>query len=288
MKRAAISASRAKDFQQCQLMFRFRTVDQLPEQPSAAALKGTLVHAVLERLFDLPAAERDDAAAAALIDPQWAGLISKTPELLQLFGTAEELTTWLMQARALVGAYFKMENPKRLEPAARERFIEVELSDGLLLRGFVDRIDVAPNGAVRVVDYKTGKAPSPRFQEDALFQMRFYALMLWRLDGAIPARLQLIYLGDGRTLTLDPTESELVGFEKKLWDLWAQIEQAARLGIFSTRKSALCNWCSFQELCPEFGGTPPAPPAEGLHALLGARRSVGEMEFAEVVESNPS
>ena len=50
-------------------------------------------------------------------------------------------------------------NPQRLEPAEREMFVQTETSDGLLLRGFVDRLDVAPDGAMRVVDYKTGRSP---------------------------------------------------------------------------------------------------------------------------------
>ncbi len=272
MKRAAVSASRAKDFQQCPLMFRFRAVDRLPEAPSPAAVKGTLVHSVLERLFDLPAAERSAEVAERLVDPQWASLLSREPEYLTMFATQEELATWLTEARALVANYFRMENPRRLEPDARERFVEVEVGDGLLLRGYIDRVDKAPNGALRVVDYKTGKSPSPRFAAEALFQMRFYALMIWRLDGVIPARLQLIYLGDGRTLTLDPTQEELEATEKDVRALWERIEAAARSGTFEPRRSPLCPWCSFQALCPVFGGTPPPLPPKGVVNLLTARR----------------
>ena len=39
----------------CPLLYRFRVIDRLPEAPSPAAARGTLVHAVLERLFDEPA-----------------------------------------------------------------------------------------------------------------------------------------------------------------------------------------------------------------------------------------
>jgi len=42
----------------CPLKYRFRVVDRLPEKPSAAAVRGTVVHAVLERLFDLPRGQR--------------------------------------------------------------------------------------------------------------------------------------------------------------------------------------------------------------------------------------
>lgn len=268
-----MSPSRVKDFQQCPLKFRYRTVDRLPEASSPAAVRGTLVHAVLERLFDLPAAGRDEDAALALVDPQWAALVAREPEVLQLFGSQEDLAAWLAQARALVSNYFRMENPRRLEPAERECLVEVEISDGILLRGYIDRVDRAPTGATRLVDYKTGKSPSERFSAEALFQMRFYALMMWRLEGTAPARLQLVYLGDGRTLTLDPHPDDLAEFETSLLGLWSRIEAAARTGDFPARRSPLCPWCSFQPLCPAFGGRVPPLPEEGVSALLGVRRT---------------
>ena len=62
-RRAALSPSRAKDFMQCPLMFRLRTVDRLPEPGSLATHKGTVVHGVLERLYDLSASDRRPEAA---------------------------------------------------------------------------------------------------------------------------------------------------------------------------------------------------------------------------------
>lgn len=270
-RRAALSPSRAKDFNQCPLLFRFRTVDRLPEPPSPAAVKGSLVHAVLEHLFDLPAAGRTEAAAQELLDPQWTALRAGRPEVTEMFTGPEDLAAWLAQARSLLTQYFRMENPRRLEPAERELLVETELASGVLLRGYVDRLDVAPDGAVRVVDYKTGRSPNPRFVEEALFQMRFYGLMLWRLNGTVPARLQLVYLGDGRTLTHDPQEAELLAVERMLDELWSTIAAAARSGDFQPRRSRLCDWCSHQARCPLFGGEQPPLPEEGLAHLLTVR-----------------
>ena len=42
----------------CPLLYRFRAIDRLPEPPTVATARGTLVHAALERLFDLPTAAR--------------------------------------------------------------------------------------------------------------------------------------------------------------------------------------------------------------------------------------
>nr|WP_230976577.1 RecB family exonuclease [Georgenia wutianyii] len=268
----ALSPSRAKDFMQCPLLFRFRAVDRLPEPPSPAAARGTLVHSVLERLYDLPADRRDPAAGVELLAPAWEDLRAERPDVEQMFGTPEELHAWLVSARELVERYFQVENPQRLEPAEREKLVEVELASGVLLRGFVDRLDVAPNGAVRVVDYKTGRSPKPQWAADALFQMRFYGLILWRLTGTPPRRLQLVYLGDGQVLTLDPTQDELLATEEQIESVWGAIARAAESGRFVPRTSRLCDWCSFRALCPAFGGTPPEPPQEGLDRLLTATR----------------
>lgn len=270
-RRAALSPSRAKDFLQCPLLFRLRTVDGLAEPGSLATHKGTLVHAILERLYDLPARERTPEAALAMLPEQWEAHRAKSPEVMGLFEEPAQIEAWLGQARDLIASYFRMENPQRLAPAERELFVETEVADGLLIRGFVDRLDIAPDGAMRVVDYKTGNSPSPRFQEEALFQMRFYGLVLWRLRGRAPARLQLLYLKDGRTLTHDPRLPELEATETRLARIWDDIEDCAHAGTFTPKRSPLCGWCAFQAHCPLFGGETPPLPDDGLARLLTAR-----------------
>ena len=114
---------------------------------------------------------------------------------------------------ALLGNYFALEDPTRLEPAAREQLVEVVV-DGLRLRGYVDRLDVSPAGDIRVVDYKTGTTPREAFEGKALFQMKFYALVLWRTRGVVPRQLRLMYLADTDTLSYSPDAEELERFER--------------------------------------------------------------------------
>ena len=251
----SLSPSRAGDFMTCPLLFRYRTIDRLPQEPSAAALRGTLVHAVLERLFDLPAAERTPQSAAALLAPEWARLQEEIPDVMSLFADEGELASWLTSAKPLLDGYFTLEDPSRLEPAEREAYVEFVLPGGLRLRGIVDRLDVAPTGDVRVVDYKSGRSPGEAFEGKALFQMKFYALVLWRTRGIIPRRLQLMYLGDRQVLAYAPDESDLLATERKLLALWEAIERAVQARDFRPRPSKLCDWCDHQAFCPEKGGT---------------------------------
>ena len=270
----SLSPSRAGDFMTCPLLFRFRTIDRLAQAPSPAATRGTLVHAVLERLFDLPAGGRTPDAAAAMLRPEWDRLVEAEPEVAGLFADEAELSTWLASARELVEGYFSLEDPTRLEPAERERMVSVVLPGGLRLRGIVDRLDRAPTGDVRVVDYKTGRAPREAFEGKALFQMKFYALVLWRTSGTVPRLLQLMYLGDREVLRYSPDEADLLATERKVLALWAAIERAMQRRDFPPRPSRLCDWCDHRALCPSFGGTPPpypeAPP--GPDELLPYQR----------------
>jgi len=266
---ATLSPSRASDFIQCPLLYRFRVIDRLPSPPSAAAARGTLVHSVLERLFDLPAAQRTPDAAAALVAPQWQRLVETDPELAAMIEADESRTedSWFAEAVQLINTWFVLEDPTRLEPAERELYVEADL-DGLTLRGYVDRLDVAPNGALRVVDYKTGRSPSEHFEAKALFQMRFYALVLWRLRGVIPQMLQLVYLGNSELMRYSPDEADLLATERKVKALWTAIERAAMTGDWRPRTSRLCDWCDHKAICPAWGGTPPPLPAgAGLLAV---------------------
>lgn len=273
MVTAALSPSRAGDFMQCPLLYRFRVVDRLPEPPSAAAVRGTFVHAVLEDVFDLPAHRRRPDDAVGLMEAVWERVVAERPEAVEVVGegaeaTPEEMATWMAEAEALVRRWFTLEDPSVLEPAERELYVEVPVErEGeqgqLTLRGYVDRLDVAPaDGALRVVDYKTGRAPSELFQAKALFQMKFYALAIWRLRGRVPALLQLVYLKDGTILRHQPTEAELVATERKLLALYDAIERAAATGDWRPNRSRLCDWCSFQSICPAWGGTPPPLPTD--------------------------
>ncbi|HEX4725379.1 MAG TPA: RecB family exonuclease [Pseudonocardiaceae bacterium] len=261
-RRPALSPSRASDFKQCPLLYRFRAVDRLPEKPDQAQVRGIVVHAVLEKLFGLPAAERVPARANELIEPVWAELVEERAELAELFDGADDpdLAGWLDSARELLASYFELEDPRRLQPEACELRVETELASGLLLRGFIDRLDVAPTGEIRIVDYKTGTAPREFGEAKALFQMKFYALALYRMRGVVPRQLRLMYLADRQSLAYTPEEAELIRFERTLDAVWQAILRAGRTGDFPPNPGRLCDWCDHKAHCPAFGGTPPPYP----------------------------
>jgi putative RecB family exonuclease len=273
--RTSLSPSRASDFMTCPLLYRFRVLDKLPERASVVAVRGSVVHKVLENLFDLPARDRTYDRASLLLGPAWETMLADDPQLAEIFGAdTPDLAEWLDECRELLTRYFALEDPQRLEPAEREVHVATTLDSGLTLHGYVDRLDVASTGEMRVVDYKTGRSPDERFEARALFQMKFYALVLWRTRGVIPSLLQLIYLGNGEVLRYRPDEADLLATERKVEALWAAITRAFESGDWRPNKGPVCEWCDHQSRCPAWGGTLPPLPVALVEETRMADRSL--------------
>lgn len=268
----SLSPSRAADFLSCPLMYRFRTVDRLPEASSPEAVRGTLVHKVLEDLFDLPAGERTREAAHALLEPSWTGIQEAEPRASGILEGLDE-AAWLASGREAIDRWFELEDPTRLEPAEREAFVECLLDNGLMLRGIIDRVDVAPDGAIRISDYKVARSPAEGWEARALFQLRFYGLMLWRTRGVVPSVIRLIYLTDGQIVAYEPDEADLLATERKVKAIWSAITEARDSGDYQPNPGKQCDWCAHHAFCPVFGGTPPPiPPSRSRTPLTRWQR----------------
>ena len=264
---SALSVSRLNDYRSCPLKFRYRVIDRISEPPSPAATRGTLVHSVLEHLYDLPPLDRTVANAHDMLTGRWDDLVSHDPSLETIFAETDQ-DRWFDSARSLLATYFQREDPTRLNPLPRnrERMITVELDAGVRFRGVIDRLDVAPSGDMRVVDYKTGKMPGPAYQHEPLFQMRVYGLLLTKAEGRPPVQSQLIYLGSNDTMTYWTSADDESATNTQIEALWSAIQESMASG-FTPKKGPLCRWCSFQEICPAFGGTPPEISEQGLARL---------------------
>lgn len=248
----SLSPSKVTSFTDCALAFRFSAIDHLPERPSVAASRGTLVHAALERLFCLEPAERTNAAAHRCLVEAWDDLRDH-PEFAELELDADAQATFTAEAAALVDKYFRLEDPTTIIPIGIELKLEVELG-GVRLRGIIDRLELDADGELVVTDYKTGRAPGERQEQQRLAGVAFYSLLCERLFGRRPARVQLLYLADPVAIISVPTDQSTRGVERKLSAVWSAVERACEREDFRPNPSRLCDWCDFKAYCPSFGG----------------------------------
>lgn len=268
-----LSPSRVSAFTDCALAYRFANLDRLPEPSSPAAVKGTLVHAALEALFTFEPAQRTPEVATACLE-RAADQLRDDAELVELGLDEEGFATFVADAHRLLGKYFEMEDPREVNAVGLELWVEAEVA-GVNLRGIIDRLDYLPDGTFRVVDYKTGRSPSERYEKSKLLGVDTYALLLEHVIGVRPSEVRLLYLGDGTALTCRPSQQNTRFVEMKVGAVWQSIQRLNATDAFKPNPGKLCDWCSFQAWCPSFGGDPDEARALG-ESLRSERRAAKE------------
>ncbi|HWH35808.1 MAG TPA: PD-(D/E)XK nuclease family protein [Acidimicrobiales bacterium] len=262
---ATLSPSKVSSFKDCALAFRFSVIDRLPEPPSPAAVKGTLVHRALEQLYCAPPGERTLGAALAALADAVEQARHHGGEYGQLGLEGEDEDAYVAEAEGLVRRYFEMEDPATVRPIGLELLLEAELG-GVRLRGIIDRLELDADGELVVTDYKTGRSPGPRYEQGRFGGVHFYAFLCQQVLGRRPARIQLLYLADGVSIAATPSEQSVRALERRVGAVWQAVERACAADDFRPRPGPLCRWCSFQAWCPAYGGDPAAARAE----LVGA------------------
>lgn len=250
----SLSPSKVSSFTDCALAFRFSAIDRLPDPPTAAATKGTVVHAALERLHLLDPVERTLDAALACLDAAAVDL-RDDPEYIELDLGDEDAAAFHREAGDLVRNYFQLEDPSTVRSIGLELKVEAEI-DGIRLRGIIDRLELDADGELVVTDYKTGAAPSEHYERKRLSGVHIYSLLCEQLLGKRPRTVQLLYLKTPLAITTEPTDRSTRGTRRTLGAVWQAVERACDREDFRPQPSRLCDYCAFQAYCPSFGGDP--------------------------------
>ncbi len=252
----SLSPSRASDFKTCPQLYKFRSIDKIPTEPTPYQARGTTAHLALERLFTEPAPARTPERLYDLFREAWAEI--KPVEFPGLFATLEEERAWGIESLGLLAAYFGIEDPTSFEPEELEMDLTADM-DSITIRGILDRMERItepnPDGGTRellvITDYKTGKAPPEQYAHKAFFALKIYALLIRVTRGITPDRVRLLYLNGPTEYTMDINDAQLDAMERQLHALWAAIQKAIDSDLWPARTSALCDWCDFKDtLCP--------------------------------------
>jgi RecB family exonuclease len=307
----ALSPSAVMEFKKCPQSFLFQYLYKLRQPTSLALAKGSMCHEALEKVFDLDPQDRTLEHLQNLLRVSWGGRRLKE-EYRFLFETdsgdrdIDAERTWGKSALQLLENYYQIEDPRKIDranPLKREIWLNAHLtvdpSHGTTatataaeggaspskggrpptfhVRGIVDRLDMvrlSPRQvAIRVVDYKTGKAPNlkyskpvnDRIMEEAFYQLKIYALLL-REKGAGAEQpkgmdlrlLRLLFLtseqGIAQNLDFDLGETQeerdmvLQEVHQDLSNVWADItelvsQQDPKAFVGCDRSFCYCHKC---------------------------------------------
>jgi putative RecB family exonuclease len=281
---SSLSPSRVESFLSCPLAFRFASIQRLPDPPTQATTKGSLVHRALELLFLLPPVERTPHA----LDHCIAGAIDEYrehPDFTELHLDDETARRFFAECREVAAGYMALEDPRRVRAIGLELRLEAPVSDGLTLRGIIDRLELDDDGELVVTDYKTGRAPHPNFERKSLSGVQFYAFLCESVFGRIPAAVRLMYLKSGEVITAVPSSQSTRYMTTRTNAVWKAVATACERDDFRTKPSTLCNYCAYQRWCPEYGGDPALAGIEAPRVLAG---QTGDLPDAVAVDVSVS
>jgi putative RecB family exonuclease len=260
----SLSPSRVSSFTSCPMQFRFSSIEKLPEPPGVATTKGTIVHRALELLFVRRPSDRTPGALAH----DMASALDEYrthPDYLGLRLAGDAVESFDRDCHALVDKYFAMEDPTAVREIGLELWMEAAVGD-LTLRGIIDRLELDDDGELVVTDYKTGRAPTGNYEQKSLAGVHFYSFLCEAVFGRRPARIRLMYLASGETIETVPSAQSVKFITTRTTAVWSAVERACTTGDFRPRQSRLCDWCSFKQWCPAFGGDPSLAATEAVAA----------------------
>jgi len=251
------SHSGLSSFEKCPKQWHYRYVLKIPaETETVEAFLGKRVHEVLERLHQFVDRGRVPRLQQVLqrFSENWEQQLD--PARVRIVRSDTDYRSYRDTGLRCLALYYRRRYPFDAEETlGLEERVQFWLDDAgrYRMRGVIDRIARARDGALEIHDYKTGRRVPRQEELDVDRQLALYQLGVARrfADGA-PVRLVWHYLATGQTRVSSRTREQL---EALRHETMRQIDRIEAETEFEPRPSPLCGWCEYRSLCPAQGGT---------------------------------
>lgn len=232
-----ISESKYQTFKQCQLKYKYRYVERLPEPQEAntdALHFGSYIHKILE-----------DGVNASSKD-----------ELIQI---AEDVRGSYNVSKAYDGKDLKCIenffdfNAKLGETVATELVFEVPVKDDISLNGVIDRIIKGDDGGYLVIDYKTSKKEKSKVDLYQDSQLKGYVYAVSQLYKVPYSQIIAAhyYPLTNNFVHVQYSKPQINMHIKTVVDEVWKIRKKKK-DDFRASRNEFCNWCAYKSACPEF------------------------------------
>jgi putative RecB family exonuclease len=250
-----LSPTRILTFLDCPLLFKFKVIDQISEPTNIYAVKGTLIHKVLQDVFSVETRSQRNLTNALENLQRAKKDLTNSSDFADLKLSQSEERSFFEDAKTLIENYFSMEDATKVDVKGVELQLHTDL-DGLNLTGILDRLDKDSDDNYIIVDYKTGRIPLESQENERLAQLFIYAILCADNYGIVPTGVKLLYLREKIILASKINAQKVSSTKKKLKAIYKAIERSCEAKEFRPKVSYKCTNCYFSNYCPTKGGDP--------------------------------
>lgn len=243
-----MSPSGLERYRSCPKAFAYQYIEKAEQEdrPSPILVIGNAVHGALDRFYGLPDEHRS-------LDVLHQALRSVWPEHrnADAFMDTREESESGMAALEMLSRYADSHD-LHARPREREGWGRAQLPNGIQVFGKLDRIDIDDDGAVTVIDYKTGRRAISEKEMPENVAAQIYCLAVADRFRGAAVTFRLEYLALGRDLSWSPTAEQLAAARERLVALTDEVHGLDyEAGEFVATPGAACGFCPFAYMCPD-------------------------------------
>lgn len=251
------SISRIGTFEDCRLRYKYQYLDHLKaDRETIEAFMGSRAHEALAELYGF--VKNGVVKPREWLLTRYDDLWDKNKNLISKITVVNADYTeddYRRKGRKCLDDYYREYAPfDQAKVVAIEKDISFSLKDGsgeIIFRGIIDRLDWNDKEKIyEIHDYKTSGSFPTQADADGDEQLGLYDIAI-RSQWPGVGRVKLIwhYLLFNKEIESSRTQDKLAELEKAMILKVKEIEACAD---FPPQRSALCDWCGFQEICPEW------------------------------------
>lgn len=254
------SNSRLKKFEECPRAYKFKYIQKVEVEKveNAFFFLGSRVHETLETLHEelINGKQNSLEEILEIYEDSWE---EKWSEDIQMNRERYSPEHFRGVGKECIENYYEEHEPfdQNTTIATELRLYPEVSADGreYTFLGYIDRLDMTPEGNYEVHDYKTSKHLPSEGEMENDRQLPLYQLGVEQ-DYPEAEEVELVwhYVRFGKDIRIRHTQEKIDEMQRELVEAIEEIERAREKDDFPTMRDggANCNWCDYKHLCPEW------------------------------------
>ncbi len=162
------------------------------------------------------------------------------------YESAEQAAEFRASGEALLARYYEAAREPGRVTLATEATLQRRY-DEFILFGKLDRLDRRPDGALEVIDYKSGRREVTEREVRESLAMTLYQLLVARQHPGVPVHARIVALRTGESASVLRADAELDAAEA---EFVALVQTVLGDAVKAARPGESCRTCVYPRVCP--------------------------------------